>query len=490
MRRMLVVAAALGACSQDRAATTYITIGTDAIGTVRALAAEDRAQLDVLEIGDDAAIVAIDPAELATLSEQMHREFHRCGGFMRPRLARRRAAPRRSGPTKPVDYTLDRAAVVRAVLPALDAARRSSQTIRELSAMPNRYYKSAAGAEASNWLAERWRSFATRPGVTVQLVDHGYPQKSVVLTIPGTTRADEVIVIGGHLDSIAMGGMSANAPGADDDASGIATLTEIARVLLAADYRPERTIKFIAYEAEEVGLRGSQAIVRDFKRAKHERGRRAPARHDELPGLRQGHLVDEGLHERGAERVPRSQLIETYTGATWGLDACGYACSDHASWTARGRAGVDAVRVADARSATSTSTPRRDTLAAEQRRADARARVRAARCGVRDRARQGLARRAGARRTERVARLARPRDRARARAGRPRDRAHPREALTRPGSIGPAACSSRTVARFFASRIVVSRSTSATRGRSTVPRCKSTAEWGRESEHVTGGVGW
>ncbi|HET9988057.1 MAG TPA: M28 family peptidase, partial [Kofleriaceae bacterium] len=32
-------------------------------------------------------------------------------------------------------------------------------------------------------------------------------------------------------------------------------------------------------------------------------------------------------------------LIEKYTGATWGYDACGYACSDHASWT---RAGVPA----------------------------------------------------------------------------------------------------------------------------------------------------
>ena len=60
----------------------------------------------------------------------------------------------------------------------------------------------------------------------------------MILTIPGTTGADEVVVIGGHLDSIALGGSDSNAPGADDDASGIATLTEIARVLLADDYRP------------------------------------------------------------------------------------------------------------------------------------------------------------------------------------------------------------------------------------------------------------
>ncbi|MEO6771526.1 MAG: M20/M25/M40 family metallo-hydrolase, partial [Kofleriaceae bacterium] len=208
-----------------------------------------------------------------------------------------------------------------------------------------RYYKSAAGAEASTWLAERWRSFATRPGVTVQLVDHGYPQKSVVLTIPGTTRADEVIVLGGHLDSIAMGGLSANAPGADDDASGIATLTEIARALLAADYRPERTIKFIAYEAEEVGLLGSQAIVRDFKRANT----------DVVGALQldmtnyQGSDKDIWLMKdftSAAQNAFLVRLIETYTGATWGSDACGYACSDHASWT---RAGVPASMPFEAR---------------------------------------------------------------------------------------------------------------------------------------------
>jgi leucyl aminopeptidase len=33
------------------------------------------------------------------------------------------------------------------------------------------------------------------------------------------------------------------------------------------------------------------------------------------------------------------QLLDTYVGATWGMDACGYACSDHASWT---RIGVPA----------------------------------------------------------------------------------------------------------------------------------------------------
>src|SRR5699024_4667264 len=122
-------------------------------------------------------------------------------------------------PERTMQYTLDRAAVVKAILPAIDA-KRIEATIRELSSNKNRYYMSASGARASVWLRDRWRGYTTRPDVTVELMDHGYEQASVIMTIPGTTKRDEVVVIGGHLDSIAPGGINANAPGADDDASG------------------------------------------------------------------------------------------------------------------------------------------------------------------------------------------------------------------------------------------------------------------------------
>jgi bacterial leucyl aminopeptidase len=229
-----------------------------------------------------------------------------------------------------IDYTLDRGDVVRALVPAVDE-QRILATIRELTAMKSRYYKSASGAAASRWLADRWQSFTQRSDVTIELVDHGYPQKSVVLTIPGTSRAHEVIVLGGHLDSISLSGFSTEAPGADDDASGIATLTEVARVLLQSDYRPARTIKLMAYAAEEVGLRGSQAIARDFQKR----------RVDVVGALQldmtnyQGSNKDIWLMKdftNAAQNQFLVQLIETYVNATWGLDACGYACSDHASW--------------------------------------------------------------------------------------------------------------------------------------------------------------
>ncbi|CAN5419970.1 M28 family metallopeptidase [soil metagenome] len=314
--------------ASSASAGTYVTIGTDALPAAFTVARHEHAAFQIVAAHDGIAVLDVPADQLAPLSDTMHTQFHRCGGFMVHRsLADALAAP---VPEQKISYTVDRESVVRAVLPTLDE-RTLAGTIRELSAMPNRFYKSAAGAEASNWLAERWRSLATRAGVTVQLVDHGYPQNSVVMTIPGTRRANEVIVIGGHLDSIAMGGLSANAPGADDDASGIATLTEIARGLLAADYRPERTVVFVAYEAEEIGLLGSQAIVRDFKRANMNVVGALQLDMTNFKGSDKDIWLMKDFTSAG-QNAFLGTLIDTYVGgATWGYDACGYACSDHAS---------------------------------------------------------------------------------------------------------------------------------------------------------------
>jgi Zn-dependent M28 family amino/carboxypeptidase len=73
---------------------------------------------------------------------------------------------------------------------------------------------------------------------------------------------DEYVVVGGHLDST-IGNTSENStsPGADDDASGIATLTEVMRVFVSEGVQLKRSVKFYAYAAEEVGLRGAKEIA-------------------------------------------------------------------------------------------------------------------------------------------------------------------------------------------------------------------------------------
>jgi hypothetical protein len=81
--------------------------------------------------------------------------------------------------------------------------------------------------------------------------------------------ADETIVIGAHYDHLGYGGAGSLAPwttaihhGADDNASGTATLIEVARRLAASPERPRRRIVFIAFTGEERGLLGSAHYVR------------------------------------------------------------------------------------------------------------------------------------------------------------------------------------------------------------------------------------
>ena len=70
-----------------------------------------------------------------------------------------------------------------------------------------------------------------------------YPVENLEVVLPGTTRAAEVVVIGAHYDSVP------ETPGADDNASGVALLLELARRL---NGRPlARTVRFVAFTNEE-----------------------------------------------------------------------------------------------------------------------------------------------------------------------------------------------------------------------------------------------
>lgn len=88
-----------------------------------------------------------------------------------------------------------------------------------------------------------------------------HPSRNVYADHHGEKRPDEMIVLSGHYDSIIQTGGNAMeiAPGADDDASGVAAVLEAARVL--ADLPTERTIRFLLFSGEELGLLGSTAYA-------------------------------------------------------------------------------------------------------------------------------------------------------------------------------------------------------------------------------------
>jgi carboxypeptidase Q len=81
------------------------------------------------------------------------------------------------------------------------------------------------------------------------------PQHNVVAELTGASKPEEVVIVGGHLDSWD------GAQGANDNGTGVATTMEAARLLAAVGARPARTIRFVLWGGEEQGLLGSRAYV-------------------------------------------------------------------------------------------------------------------------------------------------------------------------------------------------------------------------------------
>ncbi|MHC4235247.1 MAG: M28 family metallopeptidase, partial [Planctomycetota bacterium] len=94
-------------------------------------------------------------------------------------------------------------------------------------------------------------------GLSVALEPFTYSSSTyynVVATKLGTVFPNQEYVVGAHYDSV-------DNPGADDDASGVALILEVARVV--SQYDSEYTIRFVAFDREEQGLYGSNAYVDD-----------------------------------------------------------------------------------------------------------------------------------------------------------------------------------------------------------------------------------
>jgi hypothetical protein len=80
---------------------------------------------------------------------------------------------------------------------------------------------------------------------------------NTVAELPGTDKKDELVLVGGHLDSWHAG------TGATDNAAGVAVAMEAIRILKALDLKPRRTLRVVLWAGEEEGLLGSQAYVKE-----------------------------------------------------------------------------------------------------------------------------------------------------------------------------------------------------------------------------------
>jgi len=129
------------------------------------------------------------------------------------------------------------------------------------SGAPNRF-------AVADWIKNQFLRFGIADAHTELFYALNLDHYNVVATMPGTIAPDKYIIVGGHHDSITLGGNPMIlAPGADDNASGTAAALEIARVLKANNYQPECTIKFITFAFEEMGGYGSQFDIQNILQA-------------------------------------------------------------------------------------------------------------------------------------------------------------------------------------------------------------------------------
>ena len=152
---------------------------------------------------------------------------------------------------------------------------------------------------ARRWIYDQFRSFSPRLEVSYDSYKVKHEGRifrdvelvNVVAVLPGTTQPESRLIVSGHYDSLdivpkagaadfrsngdgATDSMDneksadAPAPGVGDDASGTAVVLELARVM--SQYRFEKTIVFVAFAGEEIGLVGS-SLYADKAKARNDR---------------------------------------------------------------------------------------------------------------------------------------------------------------------------------------------------------------------------
>jgi hypothetical protein len=101
---------------------------------------------------------------------------------------------------------------------------------------------------AADYIEKEFRGMGLTPKIQTYTIKEipqvkGQTAKNISVEISGTSRPDEIIVIGAHYDSVEQ------APGADDNSSGVAGMLEMARRF--ATHQPNRTLRFVAWTNEE-----------------------------------------------------------------------------------------------------------------------------------------------------------------------------------------------------------------------------------------------
>ncbi|AKD02841.1 M28 family metallopeptidase [Pontibacter korlensis] len=171
--------------------------------------------------------------------------------------------------------------------------------------------KEGIGA-AREWVKSEFEKYAKASGgrMTVEMdkfvvkadgrrVPQDTEMANVMAILKGTDpNNDRVIIVGGHLDSRATDVMDAKskAPGANDDASGVAMVMEMARIMASQKF--PATLVFVAFQGEEQGLYGSTHLA---ERAKKEGWNLVAMQNNDIVG--NSFSAESGLHDNTKVRI-------------------------------------------------------------------------------------------------------------------------------------------------------------------------------------------
>ncbi len=130
----------------------------------------------------------------------------------------------------------------------------NNRTFDVAKAVPTLVLRNEDFGRISRLLADK-REVTLEVSITNRVFPAGTTAYNVVAEIPGSDKANEVVMLGGHLDSWHA------ATGATDNAIGAATVMEAVRIIKTLGLQPRRTIRVALWSGEEQGLLGSRAYV-------------------------------------------------------------------------------------------------------------------------------------------------------------------------------------------------------------------------------------
>ncbi len=242
-----------------------------------------------------------------------------------------------------IDYSITEDVFVNECLD-LVSGQNIEDNILNLQGYGTRYHTKSQAVNAVLDQQAKWDLMITASGRTdvhTRIFNHvNTPMPSVIITFDGANTPDEFVIIGGHIDSTTFGDKNF-APGADDNASGIASLNEMVRILLEKNFVPNRSIEVMAFAAEEIGLVGSAEIAEEY--ANNGVNVAAYVQFDMTGynGSSNDIYITTDWYNSSNLNLYLTDLMDHYNASgphsfTYGFTECGYGCSDHASWAANG----------------------------------------------------------------------------------------------------------------------------------------------------------